>query len=68
MSQKNYTAFHVDIHGIAVARYDLIAQDDEAAKSEARNYLNLHPSIEVWQGPRWVARLGREEPGSIRGH
>ena len=63
-----YTVFCVDLLGLAVASYDLHAGDDDAAKAEARQFLASHPSVEVWDGPRWVARLVREERSSIRGH
>ena len=56
------------LFGLAVASYDLHAGDDDAAKAEARQFLASHPSVEDWDGPRWVARLVREERSSIRGH
>jgi hypothetical protein len=64
----SYRAYHVDLTGVALASYDLLASDDEAAKLEARQYLSLHSSIEVWEGPRWVARLVADEPARVRGH
>jgi hypothetical protein len=66
MSSK-YAAYYVDLYGVAHASYSLTATDDEQTKSEARNLLGLHPSIEVWQGARWVARLVRES-ARLRGH
>jgi hypothetical protein len=63
-----YTVFCVDLFGLAVASYDLHAGDDDAAKAEARQFLSSYPSVEVWDGARWVARLVREEQSSIRGH
>jgi hypothetical protein len=68
MPSKKYKAMCVDLLGLALASFDLDAGDDDAAKAEARQYLTAHPSVEVWDGPRWVARLVREEQSSIRGH
>lgn len=65
---SKYFACYVDIYGTARASYQLNVSDDAIAIREARNYLKLHPSIEVWQGARWVARLLREEPQRQRGH
>jgi hypothetical protein len=67
-SPPKYFAYHVDLHGVALASYELNATDDEKAKAEARYFLKLHPSIEVWQGARWIVRLVREEPERYRGH
>ena len=66
---KLYIAYHVDITGVAKAAYELKATDDEQARIEAHPLLGLHPSIEVWQGPRFVARLALDKgPDMIRGH
>jgi hypothetical protein len=59
-----YFAYHVDLHGVALASYELRGIEDAAAVSEARSLLGLHPSLEVWQGARFVARLKVEQPGS----
>jgi hypothetical protein len=61
VSHEKYFAYHVDLLGVARASYELDCEDDEAAKSQAHYFLEFHPSIEVWQGPRWVVRLVREE-------
>jgi hypothetical protein len=68
MPSKKYQAFCVDLLGLAIASYEFDAGDDDVAKAEARQYLVAHPSVEIWDGPRWVARLVREEQSSIRGH
>ncbi len=68
MSQKKYTAYHVNLFGVAKASYELDCADDETAKSKGRYFLRFHPTIEVWQGPRWVARFTREEPQVRKGH
>ena len=67
MSAKCF-AYHVDLHGTARASYELKANDDANAVAEARGYLRLHPTLEVWQGARWVASLAVGEPAGIRGH
>jgi hypothetical protein len=63
-----YVAHYVNIFGASQAAYELQAKDDEAAKAEGREYLRRHPSIEVWDGPRWVARFTRDEAPRLRGH
>ncbi|HZP64136.1 MAG TPA: hypothetical protein VFB28_12040 [Terriglobales bacterium] len=55
MAFSKYFACHVSLQGVAIASYELQATDDEAAKAEARFFLNFHLSIEVWQGLRWIA-------------
>lgn len=65
---SKYIAYYVDLYGNARASYELNVTDDATAICEARNYLKLHPSIEVWQGARWIARLLREEPQWQKGH
>jgi hypothetical protein len=61
---RQYIAYHVDLF-----TYELKASDNEQAKIEAHPLLTLHPTIEVWQGPRFVGRLAREKgPAAIRGH
>jgi hypothetical protein len=53
-----FVAIAVDMNGTALARYELAATDAEAAESEARQYLEEHPVIEVWSSDhRRVARL-----------
>jgi hypothetical protein len=68
MASNKYTAHYVDLFGVSLAKYVLAAMDDEAAKLEARQLLVIHPSIEVWHGPRWIARFFREEHPRIKGH
>lgn len=51
---------------VALASYELTAVDDEQAKADGRQYLDLHSSIEVWQGPRWVARFARDDGAAPR--
>jgi hypothetical protein len=57
---KVYIAYHVDLSGVALANYRLVASDDETAVQEARRYLENHESVEVWNGSRRVARLTQE--------
>jgi hypothetical protein len=64
-----YFAYHVDLHGVALASYELQGSDDPAAVSEARSFLRFHPSLEIWQGARFIARLKQEEQSAQRrGH
>jgi hypothetical protein len=63
---NKYIAYHVDLVGVMHASYELDCTDDEGAKSKGRYFLRFHSSIDVWQGPRWVARFEREEAGGKR--
>jgi hypothetical protein len=61
-SMPRFTAFAVDINGTALARYDLVATEKEAAEQEARQYLDQHHVIEVWSDEhRRVARIVRKD-------
>jgi hypothetical protein len=56
-----FTVFAVDISGAALARYDLVATEKEAAEQEAQQYLERHAVIEVWSDDhRRVARIVRK--------
>jgi hypothetical protein len=68
MALSKYFAYHVDVRGIARASYELQATNDSNAVAEARYFLKFHPSLEVWQGARSVARLSVEEPAPVWGH
>jgi hypothetical protein len=68
MQSKKYFAYHVDLYGVSRASYELKATDDAAAVSEARYFLKLHPSIEVWLAGRFVARFVAQEPVNLKGH
>jgi hypothetical protein len=63
-----YFAYHVDLHGVALASYELQGADDSVAVSEALSLLRFHSSLELWQGARFVARLKREHTGQRQGH
>jgi hypothetical protein len=67
MALAKYFAYHVSLQGAAKTSYELQAADDEAAKVETTYFLKFHPSIEVWQGARCVARFTLE-PGWVKGH
>lgn len=58
-----YFAYHVDLQGVALASYELRGIDNSVAVSEARSMLKFHPSIEIWQGARFVARVKLEQRG-----
>jgi len=56
-----FIAFSVDMSGTPEARYDLVANDAEAAEQEARQYLERHRIIEIWSDDhRRVARIVRK--------
>ena len=57
MASSRYVAYHVDLQGVALASYELKATEDATAVSEARHLLKLHPSLEIWYGARFVARM-----------
>jgi hypothetical protein len=47
--------------GTPEARYDLVANDAEAAEQEARQYLEQHWIVEVWSTDhRRVGRIARK--------
>lgn len=45
------------------AVYEIDSPTDEAAKERAEKLLDAHPAVEVWDGPRKIARLTRETSG-----
>lgn len=57
-----FIAYAVDLSGTALARYDLVATEAEAAKREARKYLEDYLAIEIWSDDhRRVARLKSQD-------
>jgi hypothetical protein len=57
-----YRVHAVGISGISRTDYELDCSTDEEAKRRAVSYLNIHSSVEIWQGIRRVARLTRTDP------
>ena len=55
-----YVAYAVDLDGVARAVYEIDCQTDKDAQARAEKFLVAHSSVEVWEGPRRVARLVRE--------
>ena len=55
-----YIAYAVDLVGIARAVYEIDCQTDKDAEDRAERFLDAHPVVEVWDGPRRVVRLVRE--------
>ena len=55
-----YIAYAVDLDGVARAAYEIDCQTDKDAQLRAEKFLEAHPAVEVWDGPRRVARLVRE--------
>jgi hypothetical protein len=54
-----YVAHAVDQYGVALAVYEFECKTDEEAKDRAEPYLEIHPTIEIWQDVRLVVRLTR---------
>jgi hypothetical protein len=63
-----YFAYYTDTSGANTSSYELKAGDDEQARTEAQYFLSFHPSIQVWQGGRYVGRLARGEPETRKKH
>jgi hypothetical protein len=59
-----YIAYAVDLSGVARAVYEIDCPTDKDAQARAEKFLEAHPAVEVWDGPRRVARLVRESPAS----
>ncbi|MBR1235567.1 hypothetical protein JQ629_29415 [Bradyrhizobium sp. AUGA SZCCT0222] len=58
---RKFIAYGVDLSGVALASYDLAATDSQTAEREARQYLEEHPTIEIWSyDHRRIARLVRK--------
>ena len=55
-----YVAYAIDLTGVARAVYEIDCPSDEHAEERAKAFLRAHPAVEVWDGPRRVARLVRE--------
>lgn len=55
-----YIAYAVDALGVASATYQVECIGDEDATDRARELLEAHMTIELWQGYRRVTRLTRD--------
>ncbi|WOH60266.1 MULTISPECIES: hypothetical protein [Bradyrhizobium] len=55
-----YVAYVVDLSGVARAAYEIDSPTDQDAKTRAEKFLDAYPAVEVWDGPRKIARLVRE--------
>jgi hypothetical protein len=58
-----YVAYVVDLSGVARAVYQIDSPTDEDARTRAEKFLDTYPAVEVWDGPRRIARLVRESSG-----
>lgn len=56
-----YVAYAVDLTGVARAVYEIDCPTDQDAQRRAETFLHAHPAVEVWDGPRRVARLVRDD-------
>jgi hypothetical protein len=54
-----YYAYLIGHDGRITARVDLVCEDDEVAKSAARQMVDGH-AIELWQGGRMIATFETE--------
>lgn len=54
-----YFAYAVDLSGVARGVYEIDCPTDQDARARAEKLLEMHPFIELWDGPRKVARLVR---------
>jgi hypothetical protein len=61
LSTMRYVVHATDLSGVALAAYEIEAGCDDDARRRAEIYLEAHPSIEIWDGVRRVARLTRAE-------
>jgi hypothetical protein len=60
LARMRYVAYAVDLSGVVHATYEMECLDDAEAKERARQYLEAHPVVKVWKGPRRVARLTQD--------
>lgn len=60
LSAMRYVVHATELSGVALAAYEIEAGCDDEAKRRAEIFL-AHPSIEIWDGVRRVARLIRAE-------
>jgi hypothetical protein len=58
--EMRYVGYGVDLSGVARAVYEIDCRTEEDAQVRAEKLLEAHPAIELWDGPRRVARLVRE--------
>ena len=56
-----YVAYAVDSFGVAHATYEIECAADEDATHRVRKLLEAHPTIELWQGVRRVARMTQDD-------
>lgn len=56
-----YVVHATDLSGVALAAYEIESGCDDDATRRAEIFLEAHPSIEIWEGVRRVARLTRAE-------
>ena len=58
--RTSYVARAVDLSGVGQATYEFDALDDEA-KRRAAEFLEAHPTVELWKGVQHIASLTREK-------
>lgn len=61
LSAMRYVIHATDLSGVALAAYEIESGCDDDATRRAEIFPEAHPSIEIWDGVRRVARLTRAE-------
>ncbi|MGY3694993.1 hypothetical protein ACVIGA_005073 [Bradyrhizobium sp. USDA 3240] len=59
-----YVAYAVDLWGATHATYELECGGDDEARRRSLKFLEAHPVVELWSGPRRIARLMVDGPGT----
>ena len=56
-----YVARAIGHSGVAEISYEFECADDEAAKRRSLEFLEAHPTIEIWKGVEHITSLTREK-------
>jgi len=56
-----YVARAVDQFGVSLATYEFECRSDEEARDRAGKYLEVHHTVDLWEGQRRVTRLTEGE-------
>lgn len=62
-----YIAHAVDLRGVSLAMYEIEGADEDELRRRVRPLLEVHPAIEVWDGPRLVMRVARGQASETKG-
>lgn len=61
-----YVAYAFDLSGVARAVYEIDCPTDKDAQVRVEKFLEAHPAVEIWDGPRKIARLTREKSNDLQ--